>query len=55
MQNNKTIMITSDFEILKYSKTFFSTLCTKIQTNTQIQKNLLKPIKPKINIDGNKK
>ena len=40
---------------MKYCKTFFSNLCTKTQTNTQLQEELLKPIQPKINTPENEK
>ena len=35
IQNNETKIITSDYEILKYCKIFFSNLYTKTQTNTK--------------------
>ena len=56
-KNNETEIITSDYEILKYCKIFFSNLYTKTQTNIQIQKELLTPIqpKPKINNKQNEK
>ena len=43
-ENDETIAITNDFEILKHCKTFYSTLYTKTQTNLKIQlmKNLSK-------------
>lgn len=54
-KNNETEIITSDYEILKYCKIFFSNLHTKTQTNMQIQKELLTPIQPKINNKQNEK
>ena len=36
MQNNKTTMITNEFETLKHYKKIFSTLYTKTKTNPQI-------------------
>ena len=53
-QNNETT-ITNNSEILKYCKTFYSTLYTKTQTHPKIQKTLLERLKPKINYEENKK
>ena len=36
VQNNQTMIITNDFEIVKHCKDFFSTLYTKTQTNINI-------------------
>ena len=54
-QNNETTIITNNFEILKYCKTFYSTLYTKTKTHPKIQKNLLEKLKPKINYEENEK
>ena len=53
--NNETKTITTDYEILKYWKHFFSNLYTKTKTNMQIQEELLTPIQPKINNQNNQK
>ena len=55
IQNNETEILTNDFEILKFCQNVFAELYTKIQTNVQIQEELLTPIQIKIsNIDNEK-
>lgn len=36
-QNDETITLTADFEILKYCKTFFLNFYSKTQTNSELQ------------------
>ena len=49
--------ITNDLLLLTnyYCKTFYSSLCSKTQTNSEIQQELLQPIKPKITNEINEK
>ena len=55
IENDKIIALTNNFQILNYCKKFFSDLYTETQTNVQIQKKLLNPLKPKITNEDNKK
>ena len=54
-QNDKTITLTADFEILKYCKTFFLNFYSETQTNSELQQQLLQPIQPKVNNETNEK
>ena len=49
--------ITNDLLLLTnyYCKTFYSSLYSKTQTNSEIQQELLQPIKPKITNEINEK
>ena len=55
IKNDKITTLTKDFQIVNYCKNFFYDLYTKTQTNAQIQKKLLNPLKAKITNEDNKK
>ena len=54
-QNDETITLTADFEILKYCKTFFLNFYSKTQTNSELQQQRLQPIQLKVNNETNEK